>query len=95
MKFIFSILSIAFLMTGCGSKKYFEPKQTFSASLATQSYAGKIVDMTRDGATLSNGFYIGKAGVVNINLGKGYRFLSENSNYILTTNTNGILKIID
>ena len=95
MKSILSIISVLFLMVGCGSKKYFEPKETFNPSKATSSYNGKIVDMTRDGASLSNGFYIGKNGVVNIKLGEGYRFLNENSNYVLTTNRDGILKIID
>ncbi len=83
------------LFSGCSSKKYFEPQTTFSASSAVTSYGSQIVDLSRDGATLQNGSYIGKAGINNIHLGEGYRFLNENSRYVLATNPEGILKIID
>ena len=85
----------ALLFSGCSSKKYFEPEQTFSASNASTSYGGSISDLSREGGTLKSGQYISKAGVSSINLGKGYRFLNENDQYILATNTEGILKIID
>ncbi len=82
------------LFTGCSSKQYFEPEQTYSASQATSSYGSTIIDLSRDGATLQNGQYIGKRGVQHINLGEGYRFLSESSAYVLAGNAEGKLKII-
>ena len=85
----------ALLFSGCSSKKYFEPEQTFSASSASTSYAGSITDLSREGGTLKSGQYISNAGVSSINLGEGYRFLNENDQYILATNTEGILKVID
>jgi hypothetical protein len=85
----------ALLFSGCSSKKYFEPEQTFSASSASTSYGGSISDLSREGGTLKSGKYISKAGVSSINLGEGYRFLNENDQYILATNTEGILKVID
>jgi hypothetical protein len=85
----------ALLFSGCSSKKYFEPEQTFSASNASTSYGGSISDLSREGGTLKSGQYISKAGVSSINLGEGYRFLNENDQYILATNTEGILKVID
>lgn len=85
----------ALLFSGCSSKQYFEPEQTLSPSAASYSYGGTVVDLSRDGATLKNGHYIGKSGVNNINLGEGYRFLNESPRYILATNAEGTLKIID
>lgn len=90
----FAFMSVALIFSGCSSKKYFEPEQTFSASGAATSYGGSIVDQSRDGATLESGHYIGKAGISKINLGQGYRFLSENSQYVLAANPEGELKII-
>jgi len=90
----FAFLSVALIFSGCSSKKYFEPEQTFSASAAATSYGGSIVDQSRDGATLASGNYIGRSGISKINLGQGYRFLSESSQYVLAANPEGELKII-
>jgi hypothetical protein len=83
----------AIVMSGCSGKQYFEPAQTYAVS--ANSFDGTIIDLSRDGATLDDGRYIGKSGVSNINLGEGYRFLSENENYVLASNAEGILNIID
>jgi len=88
------LVGTSLIFSGCSSKKYFEPEQTFSASGAATSYGDAIVDQSRDGATLKSGHYIGKAGISKINLGQGYRFLSESSHYALATNPEGLLKII-
>ena len=92
---LIAITSLALLFSGCSSKKYFEPENTFSASSASKSYGANIVDLSRDGGTLSNGQYLGKAGINGISLGEGFRFLNENSRYVLAANTEGTLKIID
>ena len=86
---------LVLFFSGCSSKKYFEPENTFSASYASKSYGEDIVDLSRDGGTLSNGQYLGKAGVNPINLGEGYRFLNESNVYVLAANTEGILKVIN
>jgi len=83
------------LFSGCSSKHYFEPEQTYSASQVTSAYESTIVDLSRDGATLENGYYIGKKGLHAIHLGEGYRFLSENGTYLLAGNAEGKLKIIN
>jgi len=89
-----SLISAAVLMSGCSGKQYFEPQETHSVS--TSSYGSSIVDLSRDGATLANGHYIGKAGVnKSVELGEGYRFLSENNQYVLSTNAEGVLNIVD
>ena len=91
----FAFMSVVLILSGCSSKKYFEPEQTFSASGAATSYGGTIVDQSRDGATLKSGHYIGKAGISKINLGEGYRFLSESSSYVLAGSPDGKFKIIN
>ncbi len=83
----------AILFSGCSGKQYFEPVQTFSAS--SSSYDGTIIDLSRDGATLKNGKYIGKLGLSSFDIGEGYRFLSESKNYALASNAEGVLNIID
>jgi hypothetical protein len=93
--FFSGVVATSFIFSGCSSKQYFEPEKTFSASNALNSYGGTIVDLSRDGATLKNRKYIGKAGINNIDLGEGYRFLSESDSYVLAGNPEGILKIID
>ena len=85
----------ALLFSGCSSKKYFEPEQTFSASNASTSNGENITDISRDGATLKSGQYIGKTGISSINLGEGYRFINESDKYVLAANPEGILKVID
>ena len=89
------ITAAALLFSGCSSKQYFEPDNTYSASSASSSYGGSIMDITRDGATLDNAHYIGEKGISALNLGEGFRFLSESGNYILASDVEGNLKIID
>ncbi len=95
MKYLFFIIfaSSIFLISGCSSKQYFEPEVTHSTT--SRTYSGTIVDLSRDGATLKNRKYIGQEGVNNIDIGEGYRFLSENNTYILASNAEGVLNIID
>jgi len=88
----FALLIILF--SGCSSKKYFEPEQTYSASSVTTSFGSNMVELSRDGGTLETGNYVGKAGVSTLTLGEGYRFLNENSVYVLATNIEGTLKVI-
>lgn len=85
----------ALLFSGCSSKKYFEPEQTYSASNASSSYGGSIIDLSRNGGTLESGQYIGKEGISSINLGEGYRFINESSRYVLAGSVDGNLKVID
>jgi len=89
------VLLAALLFSGCSSKKYFEPEKTFSASNAVHSYGDTMVDLSRNGGTLASGRYVGKSGVSKIKIPEGYRFLNENSKYVLTTNVEGMLNVID
>jgi outer membrane protein assembly factor BamB len=97
MRPVFLPLSAALLLlfSGCSSKHYYEPEQAYSAKSATAADGSMIVDLSRDGATLQNGSYIGKKGPGRISLGEGYRFLSESGVYVLAGNDEGVLKIIN
>jgi len=90
---VFTVAALIF--SGCSSKQYFEPEQTFSVNGASSSYGGTIIDQSRDGATLKSGRYIGKAGISNISLGENYRFLSESNTYVLAGSVDGMLKVIN
>lgn len=92
---LLTFIAAAVLFSGCSSKKYFEPENTFSASNASSSYGGSVTDLSREGGTLKSGNYIGRSGVSTINLGEGYRFLNENDIYVLAANSEGVLKVID
>jgi hypothetical protein len=92
---LISLALLGLLLSGCSGKKYFEPEGTLSASSASTNYGGSIVDLRRDGATLKSGKYVGTEGVSTLNLGKGYRFLSESPRYVLASSTEGVLNIID
>ena len=94
-RILFPVLAAGMLLLGgCSSKQYFEPEQTYSVNGAQSSYEGKIVDKSRDGATLEDGRYIGKSGVSTQVLPKGFRFLSENGSFVLAANESGDLKVI-
>ncbi len=95
VKTLLILTSLALLFSACSSKKYFEPDNTYSASYASKSYGGTMVNLSRDGGTLDNEHYLGKAGVNAISLGEGYRFLNENNAYVLAANAEGLLKVID
>lgn len=90
-----AVVTLALFFSGCSSKKYFEPENTFSASSAVKSSGANIVDLSRDGGTLDNGQYLGKEGIQSIALGDSYRFLNESNKYVLAANPEGILRIID
>ncbi|SFV65035.1 FIG01270615: hypothetical protein [hydrothermal vent metagenome] len=92
---LITLTTAVVFFSACSSKRYFEPETTFSASHASYVYGGNIVDLSRNGGTLSNGTYLGKAGVNSIELGEGYRFLDESNTYILASNAEGLLKVID
>ncbi len=93
----FAWVSVAFallIFSGCGSKKYFEPEQTYKPAGATSGHNGKSVYLTRDGVTFDNQTYISKKGLGSLTLGAGDVYLSESPSYVLATNIEGKLSLI-
>ena len=88
-------ISLALLVfSGCGSKKYFEPTQTYSAKSAINGHKGKSVYLTRDGVTFNNRTYIGAKSPGTLLLDKGDHYLGENSTYVIVSNIEGKLSLI-
>ena len=87
------LLVASFLWAGCSSKQYFEPKESHPVK-SQATYAETIVSLGASGATLDNGHYIGEKGISPFTLGKGYRFLNESKKYVLASNIDGKLKIM-
>lgn len=84
--FIFSILTIVFL-TGCSSKKYFEPEDTSDLRVEETSISSSIKSMNRNGATLEDGKIITRDGVSKFKLPEGYEFLNVSADgKIIATN---------
>ncbi|MCF6206629.1 MAG: PQQ-like beta-propeller repeat protein [Sulfurovum sp.] len=94
--YLLSLLAVGTLyFSGCSSRQYFEPENTYSVSVAESGYGGTIVELGRNGATLADGHYIGKNGIGKIVLGEGFRFLGESGQYVLAANSDGLLEILD
>jgi len=95
MKYIFSLVFIT-LLFGCSSKNIFEPKTVAGNANYTGSVVTKIVDTTRDGATLADGRVITKnSGLIEVGrLPKGFRYISENSSSIVAADIYGDVYII-
>lgn len=88
------LLIVCFLfIQGCSSKQYFEPKETDDISITIHDIDSTIVDYNSDGATLEDNKFISKNGISQITLQDGYKFLSENDNIVLSSDTNHSLSI--
>ncbi len=97
MKLFYTVFIITILtLSGCSSKKYFEPKVVAGKILPNGSTITPIVDVTRDGATLADGRVITKReGLINSGkLPAGFRFVNENDSDMIAVNIYGDLYII-
>ena len=89
------VFILLLLLVGCSNKKYYSPKEVFSASFAISPLNEKVVNLSREGTTLASGKYLSSKGLSNFSLKNGFRFLNENEKYVLATNPKGMLKVID
>ncbi len=97
MKRFFSAIVIGalFFAAGCSSRKGFEPEQVYGSAPVVGHYEGRVVATGRNGVTLDTGHYISRNGVSEIRLRKGFRFLNEDARYVLASDINGTLAVID
>lgn len=94
MKYLLFALSFVLILTGCSSKKYFEPEDTQGdLKVQTESIPYDIKSMNRVGATLKNGQVITKDGLSKFKLPENFDFLnvSEDGKVIATNNKDKIL----
>ena len=95
MKYILSLFAV-FVLLGCSSKNYFEPKSVAGSVNYTGSVVTNIIDTTRDGATLADGRVITKkSGLIESGrLPKGFRYVNENDNAIIAVDIYGDVDIL-
>ena len=95
-KVLFTIGILAFVMTGCGTKRqYFQPEALSGKVSYDGSLSASIVDSVREGATLENGQVITKRGVSNVLFPKGFAYLTEDNNRYVGVSRCGELTIVD
>ncbi len=95
MKHFLILLSALFLLTACGSKKYFEPENVKSTlKIEKSSLSSTIKSINRDGATLEDGTIITGDGVSKFKLPENFNFLNtSNTGKVLATNYKDTLLI--
>lgn len=95
MKYILISFLTIFLLTGCSTKKYFEPEEVDeNFKVEKENLSSSIKSINRIGATLEDGKIITYDGVSKFKLPEGFEFLSvSNSGKILATNYKDTLLI--
>ena len=82
-------------LSGCNSRKSFEPKETSSASAAITVTGKKEVSIVRDGVTFSDGTFLTRSGFSSIHLPKGFHYVTQSGNRILAADDTGEFLVID
>ena len=85
--------SALILFSGCSSKKYYEPEESYSVSIDEYDTGAEIVDFHSNGATLGNNHFITNQGISTIKLEEGFSFLAQDENTVISTNDNGVLAV--
>ena len=80
------------IFTGCSTKQYFEPEDTFSFKEDTLHLDASIIDLNTDGATLDNNQFVSKIGVIK-NDKEGYKFLNFSDDTVLSSDSNGSISL--
>jgi len=93
MKKIFYFLTFFLLIfTGCSSKQYFEPEDTYSYKGTTLDLNSAIIDLNSDGATLEDKSFISKEGLLN-NSKENYKFLNFSDNTIISADSSATIHL--
>ena len=82
-------------IAGCSGKKYFEPKNTLSASSAISTTGKEAADIMRDGITFTDGSFLTRQGPGKFKLPEGFHYVAQSSRYILAADDKGNIKIYD
>ncbi|WP_457606860.1 hypothetical protein [Nitratifractor sp.] len=83
------------LLSGCNSRKSFEPEQTSSASSAISKTGKEAVAIMRDGVTFSDGSYLTRSGMGSVKLPQGFHYVNQSSRYVLAADDTGKILILD
>ena len=93
MKYIITSFLLAFLFTACSSKQYFEPKETTKIQKKISDTPAYIKNINAAGATLEDNRFLDQYGISSIKLKKGYFFINNSNNDIISANKSGDLNI--
>jgi len=80
------------LMSACGSKQYYSPKQTYQVSPKS---GVELVSLSRDAALLADGTVLSKQGILKLKLDKGYALINREPESLLVADKEGNAKIIN
>ena len=80
------------LFAGCSSKQYFHAEE--ATSLSTSNMGDKLINYSRDGATLASGTILTKNQAVKIKLDKGFYFINNNKDAAITADLQGNCHIV-
>ncbi|PID47561.1 MAG: hypothetical protein CR967_04005 [Proteobacteria bacterium] len=95
-KIYIGLLTLVFVFTGCGTKRqYFEPEKISADVVYTGSLPSPMVELSRYGATLSNGQFISKEGLQGIKLEDGFNYFGEFDDRYIALDNQGGLKVLD
>lgn len=96
-KVLLSSLIVAIFLSACSTKRqYFEPKNIDGELKFTSSLPAKIKFANNESATLKNGFFLAKEGLIeNLKLDKNEIFLGKTDNDYLIASINGEFKIVE
>jgi outer membrane protein assembly factor BamB len=83
---------MALTLSGCGSRQYYTPEQTYNAS--TANMGDSIIHYSRDGATLASGNILTKNQMVKLKLEKGFHFINNAKNVAITADSQGNCNIV-
>jgi len=80
------------IFSGCSTKQYFEPKETFS--LSSTSMGDELVHYSRDTATLASGKVLTKTQSVHLQLKEGFYFINHSNKAAITADLQGNCNIV-
>ncbi len=95
MRYLLALLALLFFISGCSSKKYFEPKEVIGTVEFDGSLPAPIIDLLRDGATLKNGMFISRDGLERHRLKKDFLFINKIDGKYIAASRCGKLEVID
>jgi len=88
--FLASLFLIIF--TGCSSKQYFEPKDTYSFNQDSLDLTSSISDLNSNGATLNDHNFLSNKGIVK-NSKKTFEFLNTVDDTVISADDNGTINL--
>jgi hypothetical protein len=88
--FLASLFLVIF--TGCSSKQYYEPKDTYSFNQDSHDLSSSISDLNSNGATLKDHNFISNKGILKNNK-ETFEFLNTNEDTTISADDNGTINL--